>query len=369
MQWGVTPAPLYDLMQEASRRVRTSIFKNGDVSYVYRRLVANAITILDELKRETQLFARQLSDDYEWERLWRTNLPLVELYNVRVQQNMADEFLRTQKPDFLSALDVTYETYVACNFGKTADGRVNNVSFTPPPLHEFYHAFLTHLMREPHVVRTSVFHNMVNDIYDVVERAFLDALRAVFHGRVTVLETRTKKELREQLLQKAAGAPSSVSSDSTDESDESSESDIVKPKLPKVPVLKDAPPASSFGAAASDVKSSQSIISAWKDSMRVEHGQQRKSAFAAVPSRDMTRPSDSVTQISMQMPPTPAFAIPVPTPAPKPASERSDIRVLPTRSVTRKPPAAAPAAASAISRDTESKLTDASSSVTRSVVY
>ena len=312
-------------MEEASRRERTPLFKKNDnVGYVYRRLVNNSIAILEELKRETQAFAAQLGDDQNWVALWQVNLPLVELYNVRVQQQMADEFLRTQRADFNAALEKTYETYVSCNFGKTADGRINRVSFSSPPLYEFYHAFLTQLMQEPHVMHTSVFDNMVKKIYDVVERAFLDALRVVFHGRVKVLETRTKEEvraLRQAAAAPAARAPAASSSTSSSLTESSVSEDV---------------------ASAASAASSMSMVRAWKDGMRSTK-QQRHGAFTVVPTKDMTKPSDSVTQISSA-----------------PPSARSDIRVLPVRAKPVSAPTPAPVIQSELTRST---------TATRSVVY
>ena len=339
-------------MDEATRRKSTNMFKNLTVGFVYRRLVDDAINILDLLKVSTQRFARGAYEECDWVQVWQDSVSKVALWNVQQQQDMADDFLATQDSDFMAALDVTYETYVACNFGKTADGRVNLVYFDDPPFHEFYHAFLTQLMQEPSVKFTRVFENMVRDIYGVVERAFLDALRAVFRGRVTVKETRTKEErraIRNESRGRALGEPKPPAA---------------TPRIAAAAATAaTAAPAAPASVASAVDSGCVSVIRAW------EGGLERKphrSAFVPVSSsRDTLRPDDSVTQITATTRPVSAVSAATNT------ASRSDIRVLPPRPAARKAvqECSKPGSPKSSEVTAATKATDASSSLARSVVY
>jgi len=164
------------------------VFDNPDVMYLVRRLVTKCLATLEHMLAQTERVAGRAN----MHALWHQSLPEVKHFGVVVRENAAVELLRSI-PDVEDSLHTAYKLYCKHAYGRDDAGNRNVVSFTCPPLSDFYHTFWSFLTEDPTVVRLA-FRTDVGSLYDSVQRALLDAVRMVLKDKVVVqpLLTQTK---------------------------------------------------------------------------------------------------------------------------------------------------------------------------------
>ena len=175
----------------AARTPSRNVFDNDTVCALLRRLNNKAFLVLRHLQRVTQQKAEQAGQ--AWDRLWEAALPSIRYYNTQLQDAMAAQ-LAAEVPDVDAGLIAAYKQYCALHLGTTSDGRINMMDVDPPPLRDFYHAFLVRLSENRVVINRDMFQPAAHAAFDTAcANAFLDALRDVLLHRVTVTAVLTRQ--------------------------------------------------------------------------------------------------------------------------------------------------------------------------------